>query len=85
MSRPKMMTYTFQISISEVWVADGCNPTAEQIKDAIRQAMLGYSHEDEVRVKLVKDADQKAVAKAQGFKSLAEMVKVDGPRSRRTA
>lgn len=76
----KKHTWVFELTVDETWVEDGFNPDAFQMKEAIRGSMLGYAYDHEVRVKLVKKANQKAVAKAQGYRTVKAMKERDGRR-----
>lgn len=73
-------TWVFELTVDETWVEDGFNPDAHQMKEAILSSMLGYAYDYEVKVKLVKPAKQKAVADAQGYRTVKAMRKSYGRR-----
>ncbi len=74
-------TWTFSVTVDEIWVEDGFNPDADRIHDMVASD-LGYACGHEIQVKLIKDANQAAVAKAQGYRSVKAMKKDNGKRTR---
>lgn len=66
-TRPaKVFKWTVEISISEIWVADGFDLTEERLRDMVA-SHLGYACHNEIAVRVVKAPEPAAIAKAQGF------------------
>ena len=80
MSQRFKWAFEVKLDIAEMWVADGFNPTADQMEEIIRNAILQYAYSEEknVSVKILKRANQRAVAKAQGFASVKLMQRAEG-------
>lgn len=62
----KKFKWTVEIEIDEVWVADGFELTEERLIDMV-QSDLQYATESEIKVKILKSPDEKAISKAQGY------------------
>lgn len=58
--------WVVEFEVSENWVADGFEMTAERAKDMIESA-LPYSYPHETAVKIVAAPDKEAVKVAQGY------------------
>jgi len=64
----KFYKWTVEIEVSEVWVADGFEVTAERLQEMLQEA-IGFSHENETRVRVVKAPTVNAIRKAQGYEA----------------
>ena len=47
-----MKQWTFTLTVSQIWIDDGFNPTADDIKHAILSTLLGDAYDHEVIVEL---------------------------------
>ncbi|TGL39673.1 hypothetical protein EHQ53_14220 [Leptospira langatensis] len=58
-----------ELEISENWIEDGFNPSAETFEDLIRDGILGYAydHEKKVKVEIKKSPNPKTVRELQGY------------------
>jgi hypothetical protein len=71
MSEPnprKFFKWTVEIAVNEIWVADGFEITADKIQEAL-QTMIGYSYENETRVRVITAPASAAIRKAQGYEA----------------
>lgn len=62
---PHMIEWTVKIKISDVWVADGYEATAEGVKEALLGYSLGYAYDHEVEVELVKSPPPEVILDIQ--------------------
>lgn len=60
--------WVVEIEIDEIWVSDGYEATADNVKEAILGYSLGYANDHEVKTKLLKSPKSIAIRKAQGYK-----------------
>lgn len=63
-----MYIWTFELKVAPVWVADGFDPDAHQICEAIRAELLGSATENEVQVRMLSSPDAGKIAKEQGYR-----------------
>jgi hypothetical protein len=67
--------WTIEIEVDETWVADGFDATDERMHSMLAHHLpYAYGHELKAKV-LARPADE-AVAKAQGFRNVAEYLHV---------
>ena len=69
MSEPnpnRFYKWIVEIEISEVWVADGFEITADDVQEMI-QKQIGYSYEHETRVRIVKSPTVEEIRLTQGY------------------
>lgn len=78
----KRLSWTIKVSVNKSWVADGFNPDADRFKEAIVRVAIPGAYNHEVGVRILEDADQKEVARLQGFKSKLAMEKASDKRKR---
>lgn len=62
-----MFKWTAEIEVDETWIADGFELTAEDLKNAILEHMLGYADDSEVNVEIVKSPSEDEIREAQGY------------------
>lgn len=58
--------FEVELSVDEIWVADGFNPTPEMVAELFSDNWLDYATEDEfkVKAKVIAKPDAKLVRKA---------------------
>lgn len=61
--------WTIEIEVDKVWIQDGFDPDAEQIKYIFLRA-LGFAQDGEVKVKVVERPSDRDIATAQGYKTV---------------
>lgn len=65
--------WTVEIEVDEVWVEDGFDLTDDRAHAMVCND-LAYAYGHEIRCKVIKAPDPEAIAKTQGYKSLAEKI-----------
>ncbi len=55
-----MLKWTIEISVDEIWVADGFNPDDRQVQDAV-ETMLPFAKDGEVIAKVTKRPDRQKI------------------------
>lgn len=58
--------WTVEIEVNEVWVADGFEVTAGRLQDMLQEA-IGFAHDNETRVRVIKSPSDTSIRKAQGY------------------
>lgn len=64
----KPYTWTIKLSVDEIWVKDGFNPTEEALQEAILTNCLGYARPAEVKVDIISKPSESAILAARGVK-----------------
>ena len=68
------LTWTVEISVERLFVADGFELTDERAQDMVLND-LQFAGSHEVTCKVIKAPDPEKVAKVQGYKSLSDKIK----------
>lgn len=59
-------TWTAEISVDPMWVADGFELTEERLMDMVRKT-LGYAYQNEIKVKVLSAPDNARIRQEQGY------------------
>lgn len=81
MAKREWFKWTFEIEVCRLWIEDGFNPDAETIKNALRSTFLSCATGPEVRVKMIREHDQREVLEAQGFEGESLKAELKKPRT----
>jgi hypothetical protein len=70
----KRFKWTIEISVDESWVADGLDlQDGQDLADRLRHGILTFAPLSDMEAKVIKGPAREAIAKVQGFKSVADM------------
>jgi hypothetical protein len=64
----KTFKWTVEFEVDEIWVADGLNLDDGRALEMLANDLV-HAYEHEIRAKVVKAPDAKAVARAQGYEA----------------
>ncbi len=58
--------WTVEIEINKTWIGDGFEIKEDNLHSAINE-LIPYAYTDEIKVKILKSPDSKAILTAQGY------------------